>query len=87
MYKGRLFHLSRVDIHESVPVQSWNVLCFGGHAKRPGLRNRWRRTPFETFESEDVTKYMSARFDTTSTYCFNPFRHRYDGLRQDLYGG
>jgi hypothetical protein len=29
-------------------------------------------TPFETFESEDVTKYMSARFDTTSTYCFNP---------------
>jgi hypothetical protein len=43
-------------------------------------------TPFETFESEDVTN-MSARFDTTSTYFQSGFRHRYDGLLRHLYGG
>jgi hypothetical protein len=59
-------------LHESVPVQSWNVLFFEDMQNGQVYEIAGDGTPFETSESEDVTKYMSARFDTTSTYCFNP---------------
>jgi hypothetical protein len=86
--QGRLFHLTSVDmLHESVPVQSWNVLCFEDKTARS--TKSLETEHLSRHSREDVTKYMSARFDTTSTYCFNPdLDIGTDGLlRQDLYGG
>jgi hypothetical protein len=66
-------------LHESVPVQSWNVLFFEDMQNGQVYEIAGDGTPFET-SSEDVTKYMSARFDTTSTYCFNRIYRYGDGL-------
>jgi hypothetical protein len=75
--KVAYFILTSVDmLHESVPVQSWNVLCFGGQNGQV-YEIAGDGTPFETFErGRHEIHEREVRYDV-DILLQSGFRHRY----------